>query len=182
MHRHGYKGRKLHRNEAQRRALLRGFAISLIEHGRIETTLPRAKEIVPFVEPLITKAKKGGLTARRAIISALDNLAATNTLVDQLAPQLGGRNSGHLRITRTRLRVGDNAQLATVEFVDELKAPATTEPVTTPAAPKATTKPSVTAKKPVVASKAAAAPKKMTAQDKHLDHKPATTVRKSGTR
>ena len=120
MHRHGYKGRKLHRDDGQRTALLRGLAISLIEHGSIETTLPKAKELVPFVEVLITKAKKGGLHNRRQIISALDDIAVSNTLVDELAPQLTGRTSGHVRVTRTRLRTGDNAQLASVSFVDTL--------------------------------------------------------------
>ena len=121
MHRHGYQGRKLHRGSAQRKALLRGFAISLIEHGKIETTLPRAKELVPFIEPIITKAKRGDLASRRAGLSALDNQTAMKTLVDQLAPQMTGRVSGHVRITRTRLRVGDNAQLAVIEFVDKLE-------------------------------------------------------------
>lgn len=120
MHRHGYQGRKLHRDSAQRKALLRGLSISLIEHGTIETTLPRAKELVPFIEPLITKAKKGDLASRRAVISALNNRDATHTLVDELAPQMGGRVSGHVRIKRTRMRVGDNAQLAQVSFVDTL--------------------------------------------------------------
>ena len=87
MHRHGYEGRKLHRDSAQRKALMRGFAISLIEHGKIETTLPRAKELVPFIEPIITKAKRGDLASRRAVLSALDNQLAMRTLVDQLAPQ-----------------------------------------------------------------------------------------------
>lgn len=120
MHRHGYQGRKLHRNTAQRLALLRGLAISLVEHGTIETTLPRAKELVPFIEPIITKSKRGDLASRRAVISALNNLSAANTLVDQLASQMSGRVSGHVRIKRTRMRLGDNAQLATVSFVDTL--------------------------------------------------------------
>lgn len=120
MHRHGYQGRKLHRNSAQRKALLRGLSISLIEHGTIETTLPRAKELVPFIEPIITKAKQGNLAGRRSVLSALDNLSATNTLVDELVGQMTGRVSGHVRIKRTKLRVGDNAQMASVSFVDTL--------------------------------------------------------------
>lgn len=129
MHRHGYKGRKLHRDEAQRKALLRGLAISLIEHGQIETTLPRAKELVPFFEPLITKAKIGDLANRRRVISELDNVQAANRLIDGIAPQLTARDSGHVRVKRSRLRVGDNAQLATIGFVDEIKDTAKTEPV-----------------------------------------------------
>ena len=120
MHRHGYQGRKLHRDSAQRKALLRGLSISLIEHGTIETTLPRAKELVPFIEPLITKAKKGDLASRRAVISALNNRDAAHTLVDELVGQMGSRVSGHVRIKRTRMRLGDNAQLANVSFVDTL--------------------------------------------------------------
>lgn len=126
MHRHGYKGRKLHRDEGQRTALLRGLAISLIEHGSIETTLPKAKELVPFFERLVTKAKTGTLHGRRQVISALDNVGAANTIVDLIAPQLTTRNSGHVRIKRTKLRVGDNAQLASVSFVDEINRTAET--------------------------------------------------------
>ena len=138
MHRHGYKGRKLHRDGAQRLALVRGLAISLIEHGSIETTIQKAKELVPFFETLITKAKKGDLHNRRQIISALSNIAATNTLFDHIAPQLTARNSGHVRIVRTRLRVGDNAQLASVSFVDTLtldEVDEVSEPVTAKVAP-----------------------------------------------
>jgi large subunit ribosomal protein L17 len=120
MHRHGYKGRKLHRDDGQRTALLRGLAISLFEHHAIETTLPKAKELMPFAEVLITKAKRGDLHSRRQVISAIDNIASANNLVDHIAPQLTGRTSGHLRIVRTRLRVGDNAQMAEISFVDDI--------------------------------------------------------------
>lgn len=144
MHRHGYQGRKLRRDRDQRRALLKGLASQLIEHGAIETTLPKAKEIVPYVEVLITKAKRADLHNRRQVISALTTKDAANKLVDEIAPQLKGRNSGHLRIKRTTLRVGDNAQLARVSFVDELKSaeiPAAEE------APVATNKPAAKAAK-----------------------------------
>jgi len=128
MHRHSYQGRKFGRERDQRRALLKGLATSLVVHGKIETTLEKAKEVVPYVEPLITKAKKGDLHNRRQIVAALSTVEAAHKLVDDIAPQLTGRNSGHLRITRTKLRVGDNAQMATVSFVDELKAaPVATE-------------------------------------------------------
>jgi large subunit ribosomal protein L17 len=122
MHRHGYQGRKLRRDRDQRRALIKGLASSLIEYGKIETTLPKAKEVVPYVEVLITKAKKGDLHNRRQVISGLSTVALAYKLVDEIAPQLKGRTSGHLRIKRTTARVGDNAQLATISFVDELKA------------------------------------------------------------
>lgn len=131
MHRHGYQGRKLGRERDQRRALVKGLATSLVEYQSIETTLPKAKEVVPYLEKLITKAKKGDLANRRAVIAGLSTQAAAFKLVDAIAPQLAGRVSGHLRIEKTRLRVGDNAQLARVSFVDELKEapkPATKKP------------------------------------------------------
>ena len=121
MHRHGYKGRKFGRERDQRRALTKGLATSLVEHGKIETTLPKAKELVRYIEKLITKAKKGDLHNRRQVIAKLSTQAAAFKLVDEIAPQLSGRTSGHVRVTRTRLRVGDGAQMATIEFVDELK-------------------------------------------------------------
>lgn len=132
MHRHGYKGRKLHRDAAQRTALLKGLATSLIEHGSIETTLPKAKELVPYFEKLITKAKKGNLHNRRQIIAKVSTRESAHQLVEEIAPQLKGRVSGHLRIEKTRFRVGDNAQLARVSFVDELKAAPTEKPVESP--------------------------------------------------
>jgi large subunit ribosomal protein L17 len=122
MHRHGYKGRKLHRERDQREALVKGLADSLVKYESIETTLPKAKEVVPYVEKLITKAKKGDLHNRRMVISGLQTLESAHKLVDEIAPKLKGRVSGHLRITRTSMRRGDNAQLARVSFVDDLKA------------------------------------------------------------
>ena len=122
MHRHGYKGRKFGRERDQRRALLKGLATSLVEYGKIETTLPKAKETARYIEKVITKAKKGDLASRRQVIAKLSTQAAAFKLVDEIAPQLTARNSGHVRVVRTRLRTGDGAQLATVAFVDELKA------------------------------------------------------------
>ncbi len=121
MHRHSYRGRKFGRERDQRRALLKGLATSLVEHGKIETTLPKAKELVRYIEKVITKAKKGDLHNRRMVIAALSTQAAAFKLVDEIAPQLTGRTSGHVRVERTRMRVGDGAQLATIGFVDELK-------------------------------------------------------------
>jgi large subunit ribosomal protein L17 len=135
MHRHANQGRKFGRERDQRRALLKGLATSVVEYGKIETTLPKAKEIVPYVEDLITKAKKGDLHNRRQIISALSTVSAAHKLVDEIAPKLTGRNSGHLRITQTRLRVGDNTQMATVSFVDDITT-ATPAPAEKPKAAK----------------------------------------------
>jgi len=122
MHRHNYKGRKLHRERDQREALVKGLADSVIKYESIETTLPKAKEVVPYVEKLITKAKKGDLHSRRLVISRLQTLESAHKLVDEVAPKLTARNSGHLRIEKTRMRRGDNAQLARISFVDDLQA------------------------------------------------------------
>jgi large subunit ribosomal protein L17 len=122
MHRHGYKGRKLHRERDQRRALIKGLADSLVKYESIETTLPKAKELVPYVEKLITKAKKADLHNRRQVISGLQTVQSAHKLVDEIAPKLQSRNSGHLRIEKTRNRRGDNAELARVSFVDDLNA------------------------------------------------------------
>lgn len=151
MHRHGYQGRKLRRDRDQRRALIKGLATSLIEYGAIETTLPKAKEVVPYVEVLITKAKKGDLHNRRQVIAGLSTLSAAYKLVDEVAPQLKGRTSGHLRIKRTVARVGDNAQLARISFVDELKEVPVAEVAAKPVAKKPAAKPA--AKKPAAAKK-----------------------------
>lgn len=121
MHRHGYKGKKFNRERDQRSALIKGLADSLIKYESIETTLVKAKEVLPYTEKLITKAKKGDLHNRRQIISSLQTIESAHKLVDELAPKLKGRKSGHLRIERTIVRRGDNSQLATVSFVDDLK-------------------------------------------------------------
>ncbi|PKL31493.1 50S ribosomal protein L17 [Candidatus Saccharibacteria bacterium HGW-Saccharibacteria-1] len=121
MHRHGYIGRKFGRERDQRRALMKGLATSLVLHEKIETTYPKAKELVRYIEKLITKAKKGDLANRRRVIAGLSTQEAAFKLFDVIAPQLTGRNSGHVRVERTKLRVGDGAQMATIAFVDEIK-------------------------------------------------------------
>jgi large subunit ribosomal protein L17 len=162
MHRHGYQGRKLHRERDQRNALIKGLADSLVKYESIETTLPKAKEVVPYVEKLITKAKKGDLHSRRQVLSGLQTVASSHKLVDEIAPKLHGRVSGHLRIVKTTLRRGDNAQLARVSFVDDLKV----APVAVPA----------TVAKPVsnsVAKPIAATPKKPATTEKPVASKSA---------
>lgn len=146
MHRHGYTGRKFGRERDQRRALIKSLAEALIVNESIETTLPKAKEIRPYVEKLITKAKKGDLASRRTIIASVMTVESAHKLVDEIAPKLGARNSGYLRIERTTLRKGDNAQLARVSFVDDLTkatAKVTSAPAKTTAA-----KPKTAVKKP----------------------------------
>jgi large subunit ribosomal protein L17 len=121
MHRHGYQGTKFHRERDQREALIKGLAESLIIHESIVTTLQKAKAVVPYVEKLITKAKKGDLHNRRQVLSALQTVSTAHKLVDELAPKLGGRTSGYFRIVRVENRRGDNAEMARVSFVDDLK-------------------------------------------------------------
>ena len=140
MHRHGYKGRKFGRERDQRRALMKGLASSLVEYESIETTLPKAKELVPYIEKLITKAKKGGLHNRRQVMAGLSTKEVADKLMDEIAPKLTGRTSGHVRVTRTRVRVGDGAEMATIEFVDDLTSSAKESKIEAPKA-KAEAKP-----------------------------------------
>jgi large subunit ribosomal protein L17 len=144
MHRHGYKGTKFHRERDQREALIKGLAESLIIHESIETTLPKAKAVVPYVEKLITKAKKGDLHNRRQVIASLQTISTAHKLVDDIAPKLGARNSGYFRISRTTIRRGDSAELARVSFVDDLKEAPVAKSAAV-AAPKAAAKPATKA-------------------------------------
>lgn len=118
MHRHGYIGRKFGREKDQRNALMRGLMIDLVKNQAITTTLPKAKELRRPMEKVITKAKKGDLANRRAVISALGNIEVANMLVDGIAPQIN-RGSGYLRVVKlNENRRGDNAPMARIEFVD----------------------------------------------------------------
>ena len=119
MHRHGYKGRKFGRETDQRRALQRGLTRALIEHQSITTTLARAKEIRRGTEKLVTIAKRGGLTNRRLLIARLDDIKTADLLMDVIAPQIK-RDSGYLRIERAGFRKGDNTEMATISFVDDI--------------------------------------------------------------
>ena len=110
--------RKLGRTRDPRRALMRGLATDLIDHQAITTTKAKAKTLIPYVERLITKAKKGDLHNRRQIIAQVSTPASAHKLVDHLAGRLGGRNSGHLRLRPAGWRKGDHSPLATVSFVD----------------------------------------------------------------
>lgn len=141
MHRHGYKGRKLGRERDQRLALMRSLSVALVEHGSIETTLPKAKELRPGFEKLVSKAKKGDLHNRRQLVSALNSVPAAHKMVDQIAPAMQ-RTSGFLRIEKTALRRGDNAQMARISFVDDISSEAPKKAAKKPAAaPAKKTKP-----------------------------------------
>jgi large subunit ribosomal protein L17 len=121
MHRRKYQGTKFHRERDQREALIKSLAEALITKKSIKTTLPKAKAVVPYVEKLVTKAKKGDLHNRRMVIAGLQTISTAHTLVDEIAPKLQGRTSGHFRITRVENRRGDNAEMARVSFVDDLQ-------------------------------------------------------------
>lgn len=119
MHAHGYKGRKFGRKTDQRRALTRGLMCSLIKYQTITTTLARAKEIRRMMEKLVTMARKGGLHNRRLIIARLGDLESATLLMDVIARQIK-RDSGYLRIERAENRRGDNSEMGTISFVDEI--------------------------------------------------------------
>jgi len=116
--RHGKSGRKLNRTASHRKAMFANMAASLVEHEQIVTTLPKAKEIRPIVEKLVTLGKRGDLHARRRAIAAIRDIRLVAKLFDTLAPRYTSRNGGYLRIVKAGFRQGDNAPMAVVEFVD----------------------------------------------------------------
>ena len=116
--RHGMKGRKLNRTSSHRKAMFANMAASLIEHEQIVTTLPKAKEIRPIVEKLVTLGKRGDLHARRQAVSQIKDQDAVRKLFDSLAARYATRNGGYLRIMKAGFRTGDNAPMAVIEFVD----------------------------------------------------------------
>lgn len=118
MHRHQYSERKLSRKSGPRKALLRGLATSVVLYERVRTTLPKAKEVQPIVEKLITTAKKGDLAATRALGSYLYGENAVQKLITEIAPIYKDRKGGYTRIVKLGNRVGDNAPVAIIELVD----------------------------------------------------------------
>lgn len=116
--RHGAAHRKLGRTTSHRTAMFANMAASLIKHEQITTTLPKAKELRPFVEKLVTLAKKGGLHARRQAISQVRDVPQVGKLFETLGPRYSERNGGYIRIMKAGFRHGDNAPMAVIEFVD----------------------------------------------------------------
>ena len=116
--RHGNGYRKLNRTSTHRRAMLANMAVSLIQHEQISTTLPKAKELRPYVERLVTLAKKGGLANRRLAISRIADVAAVGKLFDTLAERYKERPGGYIRIMKAGFRYGDAAPMAVIELVD----------------------------------------------------------------
>ena len=116
--RHGAAHRKLGRTSSHRTAMFANMAASLIKHEQIKTTLPKAKELRPFVEKLVTLAKKGDLHARRQAISQVRDVPQVGKLFETLGPRYSERNGGYIRIMKAGFRHGDNAPMAVIEFVD----------------------------------------------------------------
>ncbi|KHJ55110.1 50S ribosomal protein L17 [Aureimonas sp. OT7] len=116
--RHGNRGRKLNRTASHRKAMFANMAASLIEHEQIVTTLPKAKDLRPVVEKLITLGKRGDLHARRQAISQVRDETVIRKLFDTLATRYADRNGGYTRVLKAGFRRGDNAPLAVIEFVD----------------------------------------------------------------
>jgi large subunit ribosomal protein L17 len=122
--RHGKGLRKLSRNISHRRALLRNMATSFFKYERFETTVPKAKELRPIVEKLVTLGKNDTLAARRQAYSYLIDKAVVHKLFADIGPRNATRNGGYTRIVRTRVRPGDAAEMAIIELVDKAGAPA----------------------------------------------------------
>jgi large subunit ribosomal protein L17 len=116
--RHGYAHRKLGRTSSHRTALFANMAASLIKHEQIVTTLPKAKELRPFVEKLVTLAKRGDLHARRIAISRVRDVDQVGKLFSTLGPRYKAREGGYIRVLKAGFRHGDNAAMAVIEFVD----------------------------------------------------------------
>ena len=116
--RHRVAGRKLQRTSSHRQAMFRNMAASLIKHEQITTTLAKAKELRPYVEKLITLAKKGGLSNRRLAHARLLDDAQLTKLFDVLAERYAGRNGGYTRVIKAGIRASDAAPIAIIELVD----------------------------------------------------------------
>jgi large subunit ribosomal protein L17 len=116
--RHRKAGRQLRRTSEQKLALMRNLATSLIEHGAIETTEAKAKELRPFVEKLITKAKTGTLHSRRLAVRHIHKRAAADKLFQEIGPKFATRQGGYTRILKTGHRKGDGAEMARIELIE----------------------------------------------------------------
>jgi large subunit ribosomal protein L17 len=116
--RHRVGGRKLQRTSSHRAALFRNMAAALIKHEQISTTTAKAKELRPYVEKLVTLAKKGGLSNRRIAQSRLMDDVQLRKLFDVIAPRYAERNGGYTRVIKAGIRMSDSAQIAIIEFVD----------------------------------------------------------------
>jgi len=176
--RHGMAGRKFNRDSGHRKALLKNLATDLLKHEQIKTTLPKAKDLRRVVEPLITKAKKGDIAARREVAKIITDTVVLKKLFDDIAPRFKDRKGGYTRVMKFGFRQGDSAPMAIIELTElapEDAAPATAEAkpaAKTASKPKAEASKASTAapvaKKPAAkkAPAKAAAPKAKASDDK----------------
>lgn len=116
--RHNMSGRKLSRTSAHRKAMFSNLAAALIKHEQIVTTLPKAKDLRPIVEKLVTLGKRGNLHARRQVIAQLKDAGLADKLITTLADRYKARSGGYTRVLKAGFRYGDNAPMAIIEFVD----------------------------------------------------------------
>ncbi len=116
--RHGMSGRKFSRTSAHRKAMFENLAAALLKHEQIKTTLPKAKDLRPIVEKLITLGKRGGLHSRRQVLAKLQDTKLTEKVFTTLAQRYAGRPGGYVRILKAGFRFGDNAAVAVIELVD----------------------------------------------------------------
>jgi large subunit ribosomal protein L17 len=116
--RHGKSGRKLNRTASHRKAMFANMAAALIQHEQIATTLPKAKDLRPIVEKLVTLAKRGDLHARRQAIAQLRDLGMVRKLFETIGPRYKDRAGGYTRVLKAGFRYGDSAPLAVIEFVE----------------------------------------------------------------
>ncbi len=115
---HGFRGRRFSRTASHRKAMFANMAQALITHEQIMTTLPKAKDLRPIVEKLVTLGKRGDLHARRQAIAQIRSEEVVRKLFDVIAKRYGARNGGYLRIMKAGFRYGDAAPMAVIEFVD----------------------------------------------------------------
>ena len=116
--RHGMHGRKLNRTSSHRKAMFANMAVSLLVHEQIKTTLPKAKDLRPYVEKLITLGKRGDLHARRQVLSTLRDETAVSKLFSVIAERYKDRSGGYTRVLKAGFRYGDAAPVALIELVD----------------------------------------------------------------
>ncbi len=116
--RHGFRGRRFNRSVEHRKAMFANMSQALVKHEQIVTTLPKAKDLRPIVEKLVTLCKRGDLHARRQAIAQLRDAELVKKLFDVLAPRYKERHGGYLRIMKAGFRFGDNAPMAIIEVVD----------------------------------------------------------------
>ncbi len=116
--RHGMSGRKFSRTSSHRKAMFENMAVALLKHEQITTTLPKAKDLRPIVEKLITLGKRGGLHCRRQALSMLQDTTVTEKLFSAIAERYKERQGGYIRIVKAGFRYGDSAPMAVIELVD----------------------------------------------------------------